>query len=203
MSARDYKISGVYLRGVLSGLRKITGQQYSALLEKVGLGHFSQRYPPATFETVASGAQLIDMLQAVRDLIGPVVFKFFYSNLGRGFGQAMATLPQLQPRKAEFANSQIGLLELVTFIDDFHYQAMGGRIETVPEPGSDKLMLIFRDCIYCAGHPPSGVPVCVNVPAMYKQLLLELTGKRFQVTETYCGAMEGSPDCYFELKRGV
>jgi predicted hydrocarbon binding protein len=203
MSARDYKISGVYLRGVLSGLRKITGQQYPTLLEKVGLGHFSKKYPPASLETVATGAQLIDMLQAVRDLIGPVVFKFFYSNLGRGFGQAMATLPQLQPKKLEFANSQIGLLELVTFIDEFHYQAMGGQIETLPEPGSDKLTLIFRDCIYCAGHPLSGVPVCVNVPAMYKQLLLELTGKRFQITETRCGAMEGGTDCYFELKRGL
>jgi len=203
MSAKEYNISGVYLRGVLAGLRKITGQQYTVLLEKVGLGHFSQKYPPATFETVATGAQLIEMLQAVRDLTGPVVFKFFYSNLGRGFGQAMATLPQLQPKKEAYAKSQISLLELITFIDDFHYQTTGGRIETISEAGSSKLTLVFRDCIYCAGHHHSEVPVCVNVPAMYKQLLLEVTGKRYQVTEIRCGAMEGGTDCYFQIQRGV
>ncbi len=93
MSVKNYQVTGLYLRGVLAGLRKITGQHYPTLLERCGLGQFSQKYPPPTLEIVATSEQLFKLLQLVYELVGPVVFNFFYTNLGRGFGQAMATPP--------------------------------------------------------------------------------------------------------------
>lgn len=199
MIATNYKVSGLYLRGVLAGLRKITGQHYSPMLHQAGLSHFSQKYPEPTLQTAANGDQLINLLKLVRELTGPVVFNLFLANLGRGFAQAMATLPQLQAKSKELTNSQSQIPLLVEYIGELHFLAVGGRVETVKGIESDSLTIIYRDCIYCAGNELSPDPICANIPALYKQLLLELTGKRCQVSEIRCAAAQGEQDCYFEL----
>lgn len=199
MRAIDYKVSGLYLRGVLAGLRKITGQHYTRILEQAKLGRFSQKYPPPTLEVVATGEHLIQLMRLVRELVGPVVFNLFYTNLGRGFGQAMATLPLLREKSQALASSPNRIPQLVEFIGELHYQALGEKVDTLPGPTPGSLELIYRDCIYCAVQEQAEAPVCVNIPGLYKQLLLDLTGKRCQIEETTCAAVIGGTDCHFLL----
>lgn len=63
---------------------------------------------------------------------------------------------------------------LVEYIGELHFLAVGGRVETVKGIESDSLTIIYRDCIYCAGNELSPDPICANIPALYKQLLLEV-----------------------------
>jgi predicted hydrocarbon binding protein len=197
-----YKVSGLYLRGVLSGLRKISGQKYESLLEQAGLSQFSQKYPAHTLETVATGTQLIRLLELIIDLVGADVFNLLYTNLGRGFGQALATFPQFHEiaQSDEYATFQMKLNHLLESIAELHNQALGGKIETKIEAEPNTFRLIFHDCFYCLHTQKATKPACVNVPAMYKQVLLELTKLRFNVEEVKCGAVTGEPDCHFILK---
>ncbi len=199
MQANNFNVSGLYLRGVLAGLRRITGQQYSGLLEQSGLGQFSQKYPAATLQTVATGKQLITLMGLVRELVGPVVFNLFFTNLGRNFGHVMATLPQLQAKSVELAASPDRIVRLVETIGELHYLALGGKVETIMGATRTSLVIVYHDCIYCTAYSQAQAPVCVNIPGLYKQLLFELTGKRCQVEETKCAAMVGGKDCFFLL----
>src|SRR4051812_10579021 len=101
MLAEDYEISGLYLRGYLAGLRRLTGNQYPRLLEMAGLGQYSLKYPPPTVEIIAKGKNLIALNQAVRQVIGSEAFNLFLLNLGREFGRAAAEVESLQKAVAE------------------------------------------------------------------------------------------------------
>jgi hypothetical protein len=70
MRAEDYNVTGVYLRGFLSGLRKISGKSYAQLLEGAGLAQFEAKYPPLSTQVVAKGSQLIKLFQLVREFLG-------------------------------------------------------------------------------------------------------------------------------------
>jgi predicted hydrocarbon binding protein len=201
MSEENYQVSGLYLRGALAGLRKITGRQYPTLLERAGLSRYSEKYPPATLEKVASYDQLIKLLEAIKVVAGPVVFNLFFTNLGRGFGQAMATLPQLQSiANLESFNSQSARIKrLVESIGELHYNAVGGLV-TTKEIELNTLNITYYNCIYCVTFSQAEKPVCVNIPALYKQLLWDIMRVNLQMEETHCGAVTHERNCQFRLK---
>lgn len=115
-------------------------------------------------------------------------------------GRLWLPLPQLQAKSAELIDSPDRIPQLVELIGNLHRQAIGTPVENLSGPEPRSLSIIYRDCIYCVGQSHVQNPVCANIPALYKQLIFELTGKRCQVSETCCGAVEGEPDCHFVLK---
>jgi predicted hydrocarbon binding protein len=201
MNGENYQVSGLYLRGALAGLRKITGKQYPTLLEQAGLSHFSQKYPPPTFETVATYEQLIKLVEAIQRVSGPVVFNLFFTNLGRGFGQAMAPLPELQAiaHSGKFPSTQARITQLVKTIGELHYKAIGGLVET-SEVEPNILKITYYNCLYCVTFSKAEKPVCVNVPALYKQIILDVLNVHCQMDEIQCGAVAGDRNCHFRLK---
>ncbi len=202
MSAEEYDISGTYLRGYLAGLRKITGAQYPKLLEQAGFSQFTEHYPAATFQPVIKGAQLIQLNQLIAQTLGDDLFNLFQRNLGREFGKYAAAasnaLTGYQPLKT--ASGSTDLISLLQAIVRVNQRSTNEIIEVQPDPNSDQVLLIYHNCLYCAGRVSLEKPGCPSIVAFYKELLQSLTGQRVTLTETRCGAMHGEPDCYFTVK---
>ena len=203
MRAEDYNVTGVYLRGFLSGLRKISGKSYAQLLEGAGLAQFEAKYPPLSTQVVAKGSQLIKLFQLVREFLGEDGFSLFMRNLGRELAHNAATFPLFInlatniKRETPQAEIEEWLEELISNVNrSINHDVV---ISTGDKP--NELKISYPQCIYCAGQAPFNRPACLLVPSFYRQLILELTGISCQFDETRCGAMHGEDTCYYVLRR--
>ena len=203
MGPEDYNVSGVYLRGYLAGLRKLTGYQYARLLTQAGLSQFIQKYPPTDLTPVAKGQQLIALNKAVNQAINDDLFDLFSRNLGREFGRSAAANPVYQAAAQEAGpiTDPASFRRLLEKIIPLNLGTMNEPVSLEQNSSSDGLILIYQGCIYCSHRTKTEKPACSGVSAYYKELLLALTGQRFQVDEVSCGATSDSRDCHFLLRR--
>jgi predicted hydrocarbon binding protein len=203
MGPEDYNVSGVYLRGYLAGLRKLTGHQYPRLLAQAGLSQYLQKYPPADLSIVAKGRQLIALNKAVNQAISDDLFDLFSRNLGREFGRATASNPvyQATAQAAGPVTDQASLRRLMEKVIPLNLGTMNEQVSLAQPSDTDGLLLIYEGCIYCSHRSKTEKPACHGVGAYYKELLLVLTGQRFQVEEITCGATSDSHDCHFLMRR--
>lgn len=203
MGPEDYNVSGIYLRGYLAGLRKLTGYQYARLLTQAGLGQFIQKYPPADLSPVAKGQQLIALNRAVNQTISDDLFDLFLRNLGREFGRSTASNPTYQAAVQEVGpiTDHTSFCRLLEKIVALNLGTMNEPVSLEQTSAADSLLLVYKNCIYCSHRTKTEKPACSGVSAYYKELLLALTGQRFPVDEVLCGATSESHDCHFLLRR--
>lgn len=202
MKAADYSITGLYLRNFLSGLRTTSGSHYERLLEQSGLGQFSQKYPPPTTQVVAKGRQLITLIKLIDETLGGG-FELFSHNHSRHYARNSAQVAAYREGVgaigdvAEYDN----LARLIELSVKINSQTIDEviLIEKVENPKA--LKLIYKECLYCAERGPLTRPSCNMISVFYRQLVLDLTGRRWQMEETFCGAMHGKPDCHFLMQR--
>lgn len=201
MKPQDYTVSGIYLRGYLAGLRKLTGSQYSRLLEQCGLAQYKDKYPPASTEIVAKGSQLICLGQAVTRFLDADLFDLFQRNLGREFGKNVANnlLIQAEVQKIGPISGRAELMQVLKLFRQINQSAVS-EVITFTEAENDTVEMIYQGCVYCAGRSKLEKPGCVGVGAFHKEMLFGLTHQRYQIDEVHCGAMYGEPDCHFLIR---
>jgi predicted hydrocarbon binding protein len=201
MKARDYNVSGLYLRQYLTSLRKICGPQYPRLLERVGLGQYVDKYPPPTTEVAAKGAQLIELYRSVEAQIGTDLFHLFTSNLGREFGHNMSKVELLKglATTAQANPTQANLIALINKVSELNYATLNEKVEVQAGQQANEIIIIYRECVTCAERPASQ-PACVGLVAFYKQLLLDLAKIKVHVEEIRCGAVTGEFDCFISVQ---
>ncbi len=203
MQAQDFGIRSVYLRGYLAGIRKITGAQYPRLLENCNLGQYSNRYPPLSMEVVATGEQLVQLSGQIYKALSSDMYLLFLRNFGRSFAQSAATLPGLKEKVEGFlpVKSQSalqGVLKLA--ISRVGGLTVGEEIVVSEIQPAEGVEIVFRNCLHAEINRALGLTECTIILSFYKELLYRLTGQRFTVTETSCGAASGGPDCFFLIK---
>ncbi len=202
MSASDYNVTNVFLRGYLAGMRHVTGGQYSRLLESGGLSQWSQSYPPANLEVAVKGSHLVRLNTLIEEAISPDLFSLFLRNLGREFGRTTAGFPGLKASVDELGpvKTYPALLEVIKLIVQLNHQSIEEHIELALTPAADGLLLIYHDCLWCSDHSPSQQPICLIIVSFYKELLYGLLRHRYNIEETSCRAVTGQGDCHILIQ---
>lgn len=201
MKAEEYQISALYLRGLLAGLRHNAGNQYARLLKEAGLAQYIHNYPPPTLEKIATGEQVIRLHLVVREMMSPELYSLYTRNMGREFARTVSALPQLKEaiellKKSAGSNIEIAYKaeQLLMQVKD---QATTEQIECQMNPDGLGLTVIYRDCLQCKySHCISDKSSCLGTIAFHKELLMQLTGRRYQVEEVRCGSVTGDNNCY-------
>jgi predicted hydrocarbon binding protein len=204
MGAENYNISAAYLRGYLSGLRKISGPQYIRLLEHCGLSKYAEKYPPPSLEIIAKGSTIICLRQAVSDILGNDLFNLFLRNLGREFARNVASYPGLKDKVEKLGpiSTRAQLIKLFDLFGEVTSQTAEEQIRHEIAPDADGVYLTYHDCLHCAAQRGKvDSPACIGIVSYQKELLYNLTGQRFQTEEVHCGAMYNEPDCRFLITR--
>ncbi len=201
MNAENYNVSAIYLRGYLAALRRVSGNQYVRLIKQGGLEQYADKYPPPSLEVVAKGGQLIAVDRAVLLTIGRELADLFQRNLSREFARDFCAIPG---NKEEFAqilqaatSTQQLMLEVSLRLSTKIKRYMSEDISVQSGPNQDTIILTYRDSIYCAHLDKAEQPACVSVVIYWKEALLQLTGKRFQIKEVLCSKVSGGRDCNF------
>lgn len=193
MQLKEVRISGLYLRGYLAGLRKITGNQYPKMLTLAGLGQFAEKYPPAVDAPVASAYNLACLHQVIADYISPELHDMFLRNLGRSFAQNAINTPGLREAvtKIGAVREDIKLFEeaLQVIARVIDKTVLDGRVLLEKDPEEKGWLFIYTNCLNCVNQSRCGeVATCTAIPAFYKELIPNLTGVRVQVEEVKCGS---------------
>lgn len=218
--AKDYTISNLYLRGYLAGLRKITGSQYPRLLEQVGLGQFSYHYPLNDLRPAAKGLQFMRLNALVGEVLDPNFQELFLKNLGREFARTVATAPYIQKEldKIDSLNEPENIRKAIEICSRFNSMNIEQEIcfaseddpiakEALEQSPSGGVVIIFKNCLYCAHLEHSPKPACSGVSSYFKEIIPMMAssrgvrGLRFQCDEILCAAKDEHTDCYFLIRR--
>jgi predicted hydrocarbon binding protein len=204
MSADNYNVTGIYLRGFLAGLRKISGKTYSQLLEQAGLGQFQTKYPPADIQVVAKGSQLINLFTVVRQFLGEDGYNLFMRNLGREMAQHTTPFPMFKTLATNITRQtpQDEFREWLELLVLTVNQTINHQVSVAKGDQPNQLKISYPQCIYCTGQGIFTRPSCPLVPTFYRQLISNLTSISCQLEETHCGAMYvGEDTCHYLLER--
>lgn len=218
--AQDYNISSLYLRGYLAGLRKITGSQYARLLEQVGLGKFTHRYPLSDFKPAAKGEQFIKLNLLMTEFLDGNFQELFLRNLGREFAKSVSTSPYLQeelkkvgsltePEHFHRALEIVNRLNRLSIEQEIGFAEPNDPIalEAITNSRTGGEVVVFKNCLYCAHLESPEKASCVSVVSYYKEIMAIMAtmtgtrGIRFQCEEILCAAKDHHTDCYFLVRR--
>jgi predicted hydrocarbon binding protein len=199
----DYNVTGIYLRGFLASLRKISGKNYSQLLEEAGLQEFQTKYPAADEQVVANGAQLTSLFRLVRHFLGADGYSLFMRNLGREFAHNAATFPVLKilSNNVNRNMTQAEFVQWVTRTVNIVNKTINHVVRIEPGANPNEIKIIYPYCIYCMGQTGFTKPGCPLISTFYRQVILELTGISCQMDEVRCGAMHDDDSCQYILRR--
>lgn len=216
---KDYNISSAYLRAYLMTMRKVTGAQYPRLLEKAGLSEYAEKDPPIDYKPAAKGDNFMRLIQQITQTLDPELYELFQKNVGREFARAVIANPRIQAeiQKIGAYTDPANLELLMNTLISFNNQTIDQKVSIgSPEnPIVSKaltgvksgVVLLYKNCIYCAHLETADKPMCQSVVNYYKEiigLLPSIIGSgslRLTVDEIYCAAKEHSTDCYFLIKR--
>lgn len=229
--AKDYKISGLYLRAHLASLRKVTGNQYPRLLEQAGLAQYITKYPLPDFNCAAKGSQFIELYTRIKEFLQPSLYDLFQKNIGREFARAVCTNRYITDRLPEIGamSEPSNIIKMFGVLNTVNDKLIDQQIRVVTasdkisplvlkkitEKGEKAVVVTFKNCLYCAfvdysEGQAAGKPSCQTIVHYYKELFPQLSSLagfprlRFQVEEIFCAAQQGSPhtDCFFAVQCG-
>ena len=201
MKAKDYSISGIYMRGYLASLRNIVGNQYGRLLKQAGLEQYTEKYPPFTREIAARGYHIMALEKAVSEAISVDLYLLYQRNLGREFARNTAIVPGLKEKIATLRSATGSdpalVLQTVEAVIALRKEHIDEDITCLPATTGQGVVIFYKQCVQCAHIEQSEKPVCTVIATFYKELLFQLLGKRFQVDEIRCGPVFHDHECQF------
>lgn len=192
MQLEEIRISGLYLRGYLAGLRKITGNQYAKVMTKAGLREYLNKYPPSVDAPVATARHLLNLHEAIAEYISPELHDMFLRNLGRSFAQNAVNTPGLREAILKLGpvstDAQVFGRALHIMAKIMDKTVMDGDVLMQTAPDGKGWLLTYTNCLNCVNQSRCNEKGgCTAIPAFYKELIQSLTGVRVQVDEVECG----------------
>lgn len=192
-NVEDCEISGVWLRGFLAGLRKVSGASYPRLLEKSGLSRFATKYPPLDLTIVANGREIILLQQEIITLLGLDIYQLFLKNLGRQTGKNTATYPPLIEafQKARPFNTIEDLKRAVELYIKIVQTILTYECSLEINQAPKGILLAHHNCLLCAGLSITNIqrPFCSFSEVSIKEILQALANPRIKVEEVRCALM--------------
>ncbi|HMA34850.1 MAG TPA: V4R domain-containing protein [Chloroflexia bacterium] len=191
-----HTVSGLTMRSILEGIKKVSGPQYKLVLQMSGLGRFEaeDNWPAADFTPVATQQELETIFGSIYKLLGESITRLFLRNYSAGVLQVIAGSDWWQAQLARSREIPAG-------------QRLGWSVQMMVQASKDMqwataefqeddkaYYMLTRNCPICAQIAGSHAPLCASEEQIYGGLVLQLVGYRVVVREVACMAM-GAPAC--------
>lgn len=195
------------MRLALSSTETVIGQNgQHAVLRIANLDRYLETPPPDNSKLETPGADFSALLNSILSMYGEPATRGLFRRWGMAFGNAGV---QRRP-SAALLKPMLALLPLQrrvhTLLDALVHEADIARGESlhtlVDDP--DHFLIVFHDCLYCAGMHPSE-PICYTFVGTIEAVLKWGTGREFAVREVQCAALSsaarGDEACVFEIAK--
>ena len=190
------------MRLALSSTEATLGKSgYYAAVHVAGLDRLLDAPPPDNTQLETPGEDFSALLTAIVNMYGETTTRGLFRRWGAAFGGAalrrrpsaallrpMLSLLPLQRRVRTVLNAALNEADA----------ARGEALHTLRDK-RDQYVLIFNDCLYCAGMHPAE-PICYAVVGTLETILKWGTGRDFAVREVKCSA-RGDAACVFEIDK--
>jgi hypothetical protein len=188
-----YDVPALTIHYVLQSLGDSSGAYYESLLTEAGLSRFLQHVPEATWEPVATRAELVALFAAVYHTLGPVLTRNFLRTWGRFTGNNFAQTEIAQAMKAEADQvpPDARLAWFVHALADFSARTWAPHILS---EDAEAWYCEMDPCPVCLQIRGATQPICGDVEGMYSTLAQHIIGRRVVVEEVACAAA-GAPRC--------
>jgi predicted hydrocarbon binding protein len=193
-----------FARITFSAYEDVLGKNgFNSILNRAGLSHFVDNYPPDDLERRFDFADLSSLYQALEDLYGPrggrglalrvgrVTFTDFMKNFG-----ALAGF-----HDPEFKNLSLKTrIEVSLLAASRIFSKMTDQTTTVYETEGEYVWLTHK-CPICWGRTNQDKAICFSTIGFLQAMLTGVSGGlEFKVNETKCQAM-GEKDCEIMIQK--
>jgi bacteriochlorophyll 4-vinyl reductase len=196
------RVENSIMRLALSSTEATVGQNgYHAIVHVAGLDRLLETPPPDNAQLETPAEEFSALLNAILNMYGEVSTRGLFRRWGVKFGE---TALKRRP-SATLLRPMLSLLPLQrrmrTVLDALVNEATAARgeaLQTLADE-SDRYVLTFNDCLYCAGMHPAE-PICYTIVGTVEAVLKWGTGRDFAVREVKCAA-RGDAACIFEIDK--